>query len=91
MPKLSKLYTRKQIDIIREKLIKKHGNQCAICKKPGASFSKRLSVDHSHVNNKIRGLLCFRCNKFILGRQTIESAEKVLAYLLNYDIRLEDK
>lgn len=85
MAKLSKLYTRKQIDKIREELIEKHGDSCAICEKPSNSFKKRLSVDHNHHTNKIRGLLCFRCNKFILGRQTLTTVKKMLAYLLKYE------
>jgi hypothetical protein len=91
VPKLNKLYTRKQIDTIREELVTKYGNKCALCDKPGSAFSKKLSVDHSHISGKIRGLLCYRCNKFLVGRQTIESSEKVFAYLLKYDVRLEKK
>ena len=89
MAKLSKLYTKKQIDEIRNNLIKKHGNQCAICKKPRSAFKKNLSVDHNHITNRIRGLLCYRCNKFRVGRQTIETTKEVLEYLLKYD--LEEK
>jgi Recombination endonuclease VII len=84
MPALSKLYTRKQIDNIRQKLINKYGDKCAICHKPGSDFKKRLSVDHDHKTNKIRGLLCYRCNKFLVGRQTVESATKILNYLLAF-------
>jgi hypothetical protein len=86
MPKLSKLYTRKQINEIRRELIEKHGNQCALCKKPAYVFKKSLSVDHNHSTNKVRGLLCYRCNKFLVGRQTIESAKKILEYLEKYDL-----
>lgn len=89
MPSLSKLYTRKQIDKIRQDLIDKHGDNCAVCKKPSSAFKKRLSVDHSHKTDKIRGLLCYRCNKFIVGRHTIESATKLLDYLTKYDVRLD--
>jgi Recombination endonuclease VII len=85
MPALSKLYTKKQIDKIREELIARYGNQCAICEKPREVFKKNLSVDHNHKTNKIRGLLCYRCNKFILGRQTLATVRKMLAYLLKYD------
>jgi hypothetical protein len=84
MASLSKLYTTKQITAIRDELIAKHGNNCAICKKPRSAFKKNLSVDHDHKSNKIRGLLCFRCNKFILGRQTVESATQILEYLKKY-------
>lgn len=86
MPSLSKMYTRKEIDKLRDDLIKIHGNSCAICKKPGSAFNKRLSVDHNHKSNRIRGLLCFRCNKYRVGRQTIETSREVLEYLLKYDV-----
>ena len=89
MPALSKLYTRKQIDEMREELIKKHGDHCAICKKPSSAFKKRLSVDHSHKSGKIRGLLCYRCNKFLVGRQTLETARQLLEYLEKYDAPAE--
>ncbi len=86
MPKLNKLYTRKQIDAIREELIEKHGDQCSICKKPRSAFKNKLSVDHNHVSGKIRGLLCFSCNRFKLGRHNIESAKEILDYLLKFDL-----
>lgn len=85
MAKLSKLYTTKEITAIREGLISKYGNVCAICKKPRSAFKKSLSVDHNHKSNKIRGLLCFRCNKFRVGKQTIETSKEVLEYLMKYD------
>lgn len=85
MPKLSKLFTRKQINAIREELKRKHGNECAICKKPREVFANELSVDHNHATSKIRGLLCFRCNKYKLGRLTLDDAKRLLAYLEKYD------
>lgn len=89
MAALSKLYTRKQIDKMREELIEKHGNKCSICNKPGSAFKKRLSVDHNHKTGRIRGLLCFRCNKILLGRHSIDSAAAILNYLLKFDIKGE--
>lgn len=86
MATLSKLYTKKQIDKIREELIKKHGNQCAICKKPREAFKHNLSVDHSHKTNKIRGLLCFKDNKFVVGRFTLKTLMPVLEYLMKYEL-----
>lgn len=86
MPSLSKLYTKKEIDKLRDGLIQKHGNRCALCQKPRHEFKKNLSVDHNHRTNKIRGLLCYRCNKFMIGRQTIESLVKSLRYLVKYDV-----
>ncbi len=85
MPALSKLYTRKQIDEMREELIKKHGDQCFICKKPRSAFKNRLSLDHNHRTGKIRGLLCYSCNKFKVGRNSLESAMEIHNYLLKFD------
>jgi Recombination endonuclease VII len=84
MPSLSKLFTRAQIDAIRKDLIAKHGDRCALCDKPGSHFKKRLAVDHDHKTNKIRGLLCFRCNKYVLGRLTLAVATKIVSYLEKY-------
>jgi hypothetical protein len=89
MPSLSKLYTTKQINKLRENLIAKHGDKCCICRKPRSNFKKNLSVDHSHKSGRIRGLLCFRCNKFQLGRHTIESLNNLLYYLFEYDVPVD--
>lgn len=91
LPKLSKLYTVKQITAIRNGLIAEHGNKCSICKKPREAFKKNFSVDHNHATGKIRGLLCYRCNKFRVGRQIIETCREVLEYLLKYDVPKETK
>lgn len=84
MPSLSKLYTRKEINEIRENLISLYGDFCALCGKHSSEFKKRLAVDHDHKSNKVRGLLCFRCNKYVLGRMTLEAAKRVVAYLEKY-------
>jgi len=91
LAKLNKIYTRKQIDAIREELILKHGDQCAICKRPRSAFKNRLSVDHAHKTGRIRGLLCFFCNKRIIGRHTLETAKQIMDYLLKYDLPAEKK
>lgn len=88
MPKLNKLFTRKQIDSMRLELIEQHGNHCAICKRPRTDFKNSLSVDHNHKSGRIRGLLCFYCNKHRVGRHSIESAKQILDYLQQYDVPL---
>lgn len=39
---------------------------CAVCKSPPKT--KSLHVDHNHVTGLVRGLLCFRCNKLVIGK-----------------------
>jgi hypothetical protein len=78
--------TLKEAEAERQKMSDLQEARCAICNKHESTFKKRLAVDHSHVNGRVRGLLCYRCNKFILGRHTIESATSILEYLLKYDI-----
>lgn len=38
-------------------------NCCAICKVNESEFSRSLSVDHCHKTSKVRGLLCYSCNR----------------------------
>lgn len=57
------------------------GHSCAICKTPKSEFKRSLHVDHDHKTGKVRGLLCFYCNKFLVGRHTLDSAKKLLKYL----------
>ncbi len=91
MPKLSKMFTVKEINKIRDDLILKHGNNCAICKRPRTEFKNNLSVDHNHKTGKIRGLLCFYCNKRQVGRHTIETACKILDYLVRFDVPVNEE
>jgi hypothetical protein len=43
-------------------LLEKQNGVCAICKKVEIRKNSRLSVDHCHNSNIIRGLLCRTCN-----------------------------
>jgi len=45
-----------------KQMVKKQGDRCAICKKPSKSQGKRLAIDHCHRTNRVRALLCHRCN-----------------------------
>lgn len=47
-------------------LVAKQEGKCALCNSiPAISkrFKYTLQVDHDHVTGKVRGLLCFYCNK----------------------------
>jgi hypothetical protein len=47
-------------------LVKKQDNKCAICRQPETAMLrgkvKALALDHNHETNRVRGLLCSRCN-----------------------------
>lgn len=45
-----------------EELKEKQNNLCAICKKPPQK-TRPLAIDHNHLTGKVRGLLCYSCNR----------------------------
>lgn len=72
-----------------EKILQSQNNQCAICKitleelkKRNPRNQKRLALDHCHQTNKIRGILCGKCN-IGLGYfdDNIDLLEKAAQYL----------
>jgi len=67
-------------------LSEKQNNVCAICKKTNYN-GRPLVVDHSHISNKIRGLLCDKCNRAI---GALEDDPKRLQNAILYLIRAED-
>ena len=49
-----------------DRMLERQGGGCAIC---GARpKTKRLQLDHDHKTKRLRGLLCFTCNRHILGK-----------------------
>ena len=68
------------------KKLKQQLNSCALCEKHESNFTMRLAVDHNHKTGKVRGLLCYRCNKFIVGRHNKESATRLYNYMLRYEV-----
>lgn len=76
---LKKTYgiTLEQYDVMFEA---QNGN-CAICGLP--EINKRLSVDHNHTTNKVRGLLCQQCN-FAVGSYESMDIGKVEDYINAY-------
>jgi hypothetical protein len=57
---------------------------CAIC--GGEELNKMLSVDHNHITNNVRGLLCTKCN-LGLGcfKDDISTLESAIKYLKEHD------
>lgn len=87
----SNLKKRNNISIDEYNLmVEKQCNLCAICKKPESrkdyrnNITIRLSVDHCHKSQKIRGLLCDKCNRGI-GHfdDSPEILKSAIDYLIN--------
>lgn len=87
----SKIYWNKNKDKIKDRrlvqmfgisnkdyleMFKNQKGKCAICnKKP--SGQKRFHIDHCHITNKVRGLLCVKCNAG-LGMFCVDSKKTAL-------------
>lgn len=60
--------------------LKHQNNRCAICNKEITMETKH--VDHCHTTDKIRGLLCSKCNKGLgLFYDNVESLKNAIKYL----------
>lgn len=67
-------------------MLKAQNGVCAICKKPAASLGvgkRPFVVDHCHHTDRIRGILCYGCNRAIVIMENPELYRIALAYLKN--------
>ena len=77
---LKTLYNLSQEDYLL--LYTKQNQSCAICKKELVHNSKSCHIDHCHVTNKVRGLLCSHCNTALgLSKESISTLENMIIYL----------
>lgn len=78
-----------------DEILAGQGGGCAICgKRPGAEGchpnQQFLAVDHNHVTNQVRGLLCSNCNHMIgKSKESIANLEAGIAYLRLWGHRAE--
>lgn len=58
------------------------GGKCYICQR-ATGARKKLSVDHCHKTGMVRGLLCQKCNRDVLGhlRDEPDAFERGITYL----------
>lgn len=61
-------------------ILAEQGGGCGICGRPPTD-GKRHAVDHDHKSGLIRGLLCFMCNKRVLGARSADVLIRTAAYV----------
>jgi hypothetical protein len=63
-------------------LFTEQGGCCAICGIHQSEIKRPLYVDHCHKTDKVRGLLCHKCN-FAIGlfNDSVENLNKAIIYL----------
>ena len=62
-----------------EVMLRMYDGGCWICGR--LPKNRRLAADHDHKTGRVRGLLCYPCNRFLVGKHTLETARQVVAYL----------
>lgn len=70
-----------------QRLSAEQGNRCAICQVLSGTNGRndRLSVDHCHDRNVLRGLLCHKCNTALgLFQDNVENLESAIRYLKSH-------
>lgn len=67
-----------ELEVI-DRMRKKQKGKCAVCKK-----TKKLVIDHCHRQNKLRELLCDRCNVGLSYVEQPEFLERALEYLTKH-------
>lgn len=62
----------------KTKLLEAQNNGCAIC----GNKKRRLQIDHCHISNKVRGLLCRKCNCGLgMFNENVDLLSAAIAYL----------
>ena len=57
---------------------------CALCHRPFNENGKnrRIVIDHCHSCKKVRGLVCYWCNRFLICKNTYTSSLAITEYLI---------
>lgn len=62
---------------------------CAICKEPPKG-KRPLVVDHNHRTGRVRGLLCYGCNRALHVLESHELLEAAMSYLDKHELPKKD-
>ena len=79
--KREKEYVRKYGITIADydRMLEEQGGVCKLCGRPPAK--RRLHVDHNHKTKRVRGLLCFRCNRWLTAWMTSTWLRRAAMYV----------
>ena len=69
-----------------DKMYDRQQGKCPICGTKLFRYHEKngrraAPVDHDHKTGRVRGLICYTCNRWRVGRNTAETAKHVLKYL----------
>lgn len=62
-----------------ENLLLNQDNKCKLCNK-SPSKNRPLAIDHCHKTGKVRGLLCYNCNRGMHYIDNMEFLDKAIKY-----------
>ena len=67
-------------------MFRRQSGLCPICGTKLYRYRERVGrraapVEHDHKTGRVRGLVCVTCNRWRVGRNTVETAQRVLDYL----------
>tara|TARA_R110000796_G_scaffold228591_1_gene345768 strand:+ start:221 stop:556 length:336 start_codon:yes stop_codon:yes gene_type:complete len=67
-------------------MFKKQKGCCAGCNIHQKDIEKRLCIDHCHTTNKVRKLLCHKCNTALgLVDENISTLKRLIKYLTEHN------
>ena len=62
-------------------IFKYQHSRCGACGKKKDEFTSHLAVDHDHRTGLVRGLLCYYCNRWVIGKHRPEKIIGAANYL----------
>lgn len=62
-------------------MFKYQSGRCGACQRKKDEFTSHLAVDHDHRTGLIRGLLCYYCNRWVIGKHRPEKIIGAANYL----------